>query len=180
MKKNISINISGIIFHIEEDGYEKLKDYLETIHKYFSTYDDSTEITADIENRIAEIFLSKLKEGKQVITLEDVEALIATMGGIKDFKEVEMEEEEPEAAKAGPQPGTGPKVAEPSRKLYRDEKHKILGGVIAGIAHHFSIDPLWVRLAFIIMFFGVPPESWQHQTERGSCDRGRHRNNWRC
>src|SRR3970282_2541004 len=94
MKKNISINISGIIFHIKEDGYKKLKEYLETIHKYFSTYDDSTEITADIENRIAEIFLGKLKEGKQVITIEDVDALMATMGGIKDFKEVEVEEEE--------------------------------------------------------------------------------------
>ncbi len=93
MKKNISINISGIIFHIEEDGYEKLKEYLDTIHRYFASYDDSSEIIADIENRIAEIFLTKLKEGKQVITIEDVEALMATMGGIKDFKEVEMEEE---------------------------------------------------------------------------------------
>ena len=97
MKKNISINISGIIFHIEEDGYDHLKEYLESIHRYFSTYDDSTEIIADIENRIAEIFLSKLKEDRQVITLEDVEELKATMGGIKDFKAVEMDEE-PEPA----------------------------------------------------------------------------------
>ena len=94
MKKNISINISGIIFHIEEDGYDKLKEYLDTIHRYFASYDDSSEIIADIENRIAEIFLSKLKEGKQVITLEDVEALMATMGGIKDFKEVEKLEQQ--------------------------------------------------------------------------------------
>jgi phage shock protein PspC (stress-responsive transcriptional regulator) len=157
MKKNISINISGIIFHIEEDGYEKLKEYLETIHKYFSTYDDSTEITADIENRIAEIFLGKLKEGKQVITLEDVEALIATMGGIKDFKEVEAEEEEPAAQGGSKQTGPEPGAAgyrQPG-KLYRDEKRKILGGVIAGIANHFSIDPLWIRLVFLLFFFGV-------------------------
>ncbi|MBR9999365.1 MAG: PspC domain-containing protein [Cyclobacteriaceae bacterium] len=156
MKKNISINISGIIFHIEEDGYEKLKEYLDTIHRYFASYDDSSEIIADIENRIAEIFLSKLKEGKQVITIEDVEALMATMGGIKDFKEVEMEEEaeyddyERSEGKRGSQAYT----AEPKR-LFRDEKRKILGGVLSGIAYYFRIDPLWVRLIFIVMFFGV-------------------------
>ena len=54
MKKNISINISGIIFHIEEDGYEKLKAYLESINSYFSSFDDSGEIITDIESRIAE------------------------------------------------------------------------------------------------------------------------------
>ena len=91
MKKNISINISGIIFHIEEDGYERLKEYLESINKYFSSFDGSSEIIADIESRIAEIFLSKLNEEKQVITFDDVTSLIATMGGIQDFQAVEEE-----------------------------------------------------------------------------------------
>ena len=155
MKKNISINISGIIFHIEEDGYDKLKEYLETIHRYFSSYDDSTEIIADIENRIAEIFLSKLKDGVQVITIEDVEALMATMGGIKDFKEVEVDEEpEPEAEEAYAGGSKTYTTAEPKR-LYRDERRKILGGVLSGIAHYFSIDSLWTRLIFIVLFFGV-------------------------
>ena len=155
MKKNISINISGIIFHIEEDGYDKLKEYLETIHRYFSSYDDSSEIIADIENRIAEIFLSKLKDGIQVITIEDVEALMATMGGIKDFKEVEVEEEpEPEPQESEAE-GSGTYQQTETKRLYRDEKRKILGGVLSGIAHYFSIDSLWTRLIFIVLFFGV-------------------------
>ena len=91
MKNNISIIISSIIFHIEEGGYDKLKEYLETIHKYFSSYEDNSEIIPDIENRIAEIFLNKLKNGIQVVTTQDVEALMATMGSIKDFKEVELD-----------------------------------------------------------------------------------------
>ena len=57
MKKNISINISGIIFHIEEDGYETLKKYLDSINRYFSSFEDSVEILADIESRIAELLL---------------------------------------------------------------------------------------------------------------------------
>src|SRR3990170_4351720 len=93
MKKNISINISGIIFHIEEDGYETLKKYLDSINRYFSTFEDSSEILADIESRIAEIFLSKLNEEKQVITAEDVNALMTTMGSVSDFKAVEEQED---------------------------------------------------------------------------------------
>src|SRR3954470_13186649 len=92
MKKNISINISGIIFHIEEDGYETLKKYLDSINKYFSSFEDSSEILADIESRIAEIFLSKLNEEKQVITYEDVSSLIATMGSVSDFRASEDQE----------------------------------------------------------------------------------------
>ena len=89
MKKNISINISGIIFHIEEDGYETLRNYLDSINRYFSSYDDSKEIISDIENRIAEIFLSKLTDGKQIINSEDVDSLITTMGSIQDFEAIE-------------------------------------------------------------------------------------------
>ena len=58
MKKTLSINISGILFHIEEDGYDTLKNYLESINSHFSGYADSKEIISDIENRVAEIFLS--------------------------------------------------------------------------------------------------------------------------
>ncbi len=157
MKKNISINISGIIFHIEEDGYDQLKEYLESINRYFSTFDDSLEIIADIETRIAEIFLSKLKEGgKQVIAIEDVEELIATMGSIKDFQAAEEEsnyptpvEEEKESEKE--------QEGEPlfSKKLYRDNNRKLLAGVLAGIAYYFNIDPLWIRLLYVLLFFGI-------------------------
>lgn len=153
MKKNISINISGIIFHIEEDGYEQLKSYLESINRYFSSFDDSLEIIADIESRIAEIFLAKLKDGQQVVTIEDVESLIATMGSIKDFQAAEEDatiykdtESEPEGDKAHPLF---------SQKLYRDKNRKLIAGVLAGIAHYFSIDPLWIRLVYITLFLGI-------------------------
>jgi hypothetical protein len=101
MKKNISINISGIIFHIEEDGYETLKKYLDSINKYFSTFEDSSEILADIESRIAEIFLSKLNEEKQVITSEDVNSLVTTMGSVSDFRAVEDQETQQEQTTGG-------------------------------------------------------------------------------
>jgi len=60
---------------------------MQTIHWYFSSYDDSSEIIVDIEIKIAEIFLSKLKDGVQVITVEDVVDLMATQESIQDYKE---------------------------------------------------------------------------------------------
>ena len=156
MKKNISINIGGIIFHIEEDGYERLKEYLDSINKYFSTFEDSSEIIADIESRIAEIFLARLNEEKQIITAEDVKSLISTMGSIQDFQAVEEQDaftskgEEKEK-----EPGSKSTRTETPRKLYRDGKRKLLGGVASGIAHYFSIDPLWIRLIFVLLVFDV-------------------------
>lgn len=167
MKKNISINISGIIFHIEEDGYDTLKKYLDSINKYFSTFEDSSEILADIESRIAEIFLSKLNEEKQVITWDDVNSLIATMGSVSDFKAAEDQEAEPTATNStseqtGPEStftneqrstSSGSSTFTPPKRLYRDQNRKILGGVSAGLGNYFSIDPLWIRLLFALMFF---------------------------
>lgn len=155
MKKNISINISGIIFHIEEDGYEVLRKYLDSINKYFSSYEDSSEILADIESRIAEILLAKLNEGKQVIIAEDITTLMTTMGSVSDFKAAEEAEAEGQAKKSnGFKSSATSESTTPSKKLFRDQKRKILGGVCAGLAHYFNIDPVWIRLLFLLLIFG--------------------------
>lgn len=153
MKKNISINISGIIFHIEEDAFEKLRNYMDAINRYFSTFDGSQEIIEDIESRIAEIFLGRLQDDKQVITPEDVDALITTMGSIKDFQAVE--EPDMEGESMGTEGSFGSEWKETgTKKLYRDENRKLLGGVCAGLAHYFKTDPLWIRLIAILLLLG--------------------------
>ena len=166
MKKNISINISGIIFHIEEDGYDMLRKYLDSVNRYFSNFEDSTEILADIEGRIAEIFLSKLNDTKQVITSEDVNALMGIMGSVSDFKAAEENEFAAETSgttakessqsssktHASSSAGSTYTSNEPKR-LYRDQKRKILGGVCAGLASYFKIDAVWIRLIFALLIF---------------------------
>ncbi len=153
MKKNISINISGIIFHIEEDGYDALRKYLDSINQYFGSFEDSSEILADIESRIAEIFLAKLSEGKQVITREDVNSLMATMGNVSDFKAAEEHDfaDQPKKEYASDSTNAQPGV---HKKLYRDQRRKILGGVCAGLGHYFNIDPVWPRVIFALLIFG--------------------------
>ena len=182
MKKTISINIAGIVFHIEDDGYEKLNAYLKAIQKYFSSYEGSKEIVEDIEARIAEKFWDKQKsDDKQAISLQDVDGLIASMGSVSDFAAIEEEEDlamvgEEKQAK---QTFTGEsksnetygeayqeksqaetnyseyKYNSINKKLFRDTKRKLLGGVCAGLAHNLGTDPLWIRLVFLILFLGV-------------------------
>ena len=177
MKKTISINIGGVVFHIEEDGYEKLKNYLGSVQRYFSTFADSKEILSDIEGRIAERFLAKQKaENKQAISLEDVDQLIGAMGTVADFEAIEQAEDlltEPlQAASPRPEPSASERTysapqspkppltegAEP-RRLYRDLRRKLVGGVASGLAHYFTVDPLWVRLAFLLLVIGLPAGS---------------------
>jgi len=163
MKKNISINIGGIIFHIEEDGFDRLKSYLDSVNSYFSSFEDSKEIIEDIEGRIAEIFLAKLDDGKQIINKEDVEELIATMGTTKDFEEtIESEPETKEKEQqAGAEETSQEKEEEPAasqekpKRLYRDNKRKVVGGVAAGLANYFGVDPIWIRLLMIALLFNI-------------------------
>ncbi|WP_299754411.1 PspC domain-containing protein [uncultured Pontibacter sp.] len=159
MKKNISINLQGIIFQIEEDGYEQLSRYLASIRTYFSNYEGHEEIVADIEARVAEIFSARVSPAKQVITQEDVQYLILRMGNVTDFEVEEPVEEEAytnagTGAKSGPGPDPKAEAAQEAagpKKLYRDVNHKVISGVSSGIANYLSIDPLWIRLFFVLL-----------------------------
>ncbi|MEQ8241616.1 MAG: PspC domain-containing protein [Cyclobacteriaceae bacterium] len=162
MKKTISINIGGIIFHIEEDAYDQLKTYLDSVSKYFASFDDNQEIISDIESRIAEIFLTKLADGRQTVNIEDVDELIKTMGTTKDFEATfeNQPEEDSKKSSSEKEEKQHQETAEEEntttdKRLYRDTKRKMLGGVASGIAHYFRIDPLWVRLLTLALFVNI-------------------------
>ncbi len=145
MNKTIIININGIVFHIEEDAYEVLKNYMTDVKRHFMNSADSLEITTDIENRIAEMFNEKLaNESKQVIVEQDVRAVIEQMGTVEDF---EHAEEDTKASFSNTYYNTE------ARRLFRDPDDHLVGGVCAGIANYFDINAVWIRLAFAFSFF---------------------------
>lgn len=146
MNKTIIININGIVFHIEEDAYEILKNYMTDVKRHFLNSADSLEITTDIENRIAEMFSDILaEENKQVIVEQDVTSVIDQMGRVEDFDEIYEE---------GKAPTGNPDTFNINeRKLFRDPDDHLVSGVCAGIANYFNIEPLWIRLAFALSFF---------------------------
>ena len=87
MKKVININFQGRVLPIEESAYEALKQYTESLRRYFANEEGRDEIINDIESRIAELFDEKLKKGAVCITDEDVSAVIVSMGRPEDFEE---------------------------------------------------------------------------------------------
>ena len=85
MKKTYNINLGGIVFHIDEDAYELLDNYLSNLRIHFSKEEGAEEIVHDMELRISELFSERLNERKQVITLKDVEEIITQMGKPEEF-----------------------------------------------------------------------------------------------
>ncbi|WP_319482205.1 PspC domain-containing protein [uncultured Draconibacterium sp.] len=139
MKRTLTINISGTVFHIEEDAYEALQKYMVILKNYFGKDDDGKEIFADIEARIAEIFTEKSGKKNQAITLEWVEELIETLGTPENFSE-EAGEEEPLAGQKSRK-----------RKLYRDPEQTVIAGVCGGLAAYFEMDPVVIRLIVVLL-----------------------------
>ena len=143
MKKTVTANISGIVFHIDEDAYEKLGRYLSNVKSHFNAEAGSDEILSDIEGRIAEMFQEKITASKKVINIEDVNEVIAQLGEPEQMAEPE---EEPKSK--------GHKYEEKAQKrLYRDPDDKYIGGVSGGLGAFFNIDPVWIRVAFVVFTF---------------------------
>ncbi len=153
MKKTFTINISGTIFHIDDDAYEKLQAYLNSLSQRFSGNNEGKEIIADIEARIAEIFTENFNKTvagweKQVITIDDVLKLIDIMGEPDEFEDGDNTHEDTSTKESG--------TASSSRlgkRLYRHPDDRILGGVAGGLAAYFAIDPVIIRALFILLAF---------------------------
>jgi phage shock protein PspC (stress-responsive transcriptional regulator) len=157
MKKVININFQGTIVPIEESSYELLQQYIESLRLYFANEEGRDEIINDIESRISELFRERLKSGSTCITDDDVNAIIKNMGRPADFEEAEKGESAGNNKEEFHQPKSDKKESFfqgnwnwKGKRLYRDENNKILGGVCSGIAAYFGIDPVIVRILFIL------------------------------
>jgi phage shock protein PspC (stress-responsive transcriptional regulator) len=145
MNKTTSINLGGYFFHIDEDAFRKLSNYFDAVKRSLSP-DGREEIINDIESRISELFTEKLGSTKQVIGLKEVDDIITIMGQPEDYK---IEDESPKNDFQSNYTSTGS-----LKKLYRDKDNSFLGGVLSGLGHYLGVDPLWLRIIMVILFFG--------------------------
>ena len=142
MKKTLTINLNGIVFHIDDDAYQALKQYLADIKTHLaSDGDEADDIVADIEARIAELFGDMLLVRKrEVVDMDMLQAVMATMGNPGSF---------------GNEEGEPAKPARKRKRFYRDVDNALLGGVAAGIAAYIGWDVVIVRiLLLVIAIFG--------------------------
>lgn len=169
MKKVININFQGRVVPIEETAFEILKQYIDSLRRYFANEEGRDEIINDIESRIAELFSETLKKGATCITDADVQAVMASMGRPEDFEAetgsnggsttnastgtgAAAGTEQQQGAYQQSQTGPGPQYAT-HRKLVRNADDKIIAGVCSGLANYFRIDPVIMRIIFVVLLF---------------------------
>jgi phage shock protein PspC (stress-responsive transcriptional regulator) len=146
MDKTININLGGTLFNIDEEAYNILKNYLREIDHRFRNVPGGNETIEDIESRIAEILLS-LKGNAGVISKENVDEVIKTIGRPEDFDIPEGRAEERKQSFGNP----GPR-----NKLYRNPENSIVSGVCGGLGAYLNSDPVWIRILFVFFaFFGI-------------------------
>lgn len=156
MKKTLTVNLGGRVYHIDEDAYRLLDRYLSNLKQHFRKQQGAEEIVTDIENRIAELFAEKLSAHVEVITLADVEEVITRVGKPEDFGESVADSDKGWTASGTDQNRhTSEQTTQQARqrRLYRDPDDKVLGGVAAGVAAYFDWDVTWVRIALVALFF---------------------------
>lgn len=143
MNKTVTINLGGIVFHIDEDAYQKLSRYFDAIKRSLNNSSGQEEIIKDIEMRISELLSEKLLSDKHVIGLKEIDEVIAVMGQPEDYiiEDDSKVESNYQAYKK-------------SKKLYRDKDKGMIGGVAAGLSHYLGIDVVWIRVILLLFFFG--------------------------
>ena len=144
-------SLAGVGFTFEKTAYNRLNDYLESLKKAYKGNADSEEILEDIEARIVELILSAQSDVQNVVCLPLIENIIAQLGSPEDISGEEQAEQ--------------PKESRIPRRLYRDLENSKLGGVCAGLARHFDVDTVWVRLSLflpvVLLFAGnIPYMQW--------------------
>ncbi len=146
MKKTTTVNINGIVFHIDEDAYDRLDAYLKNLRYHFKKEEGCDEIMSGIESRLSEMFGEKKKGSDRVVSMEDVQDAISQLG---EPAEISGDDEE----RVNPGSSANTETEPAPKRLFRDPDNKYIGGVCGGLGAYFQIDPTWVRVLFLLTFF---------------------------
>ena len=149
MKKNITINLCGRLYQIDEDAYELLSHYTDTLRNYFKKQEGGEEIADDIEERIAELFDDLKAQGIEAITIEHVQGVIEQIGQVEEIAGENVESAENTEA-SSPVNAEAKKPLN-GKKFFRDSQNKVLAGVLAGCAHYFGGSANGWRWGFVIL-----------------------------
>lgn len=153
MKTTITINLGGIVFHIDDDAYEILHTYLIAIERQFVSDVDRKEIISDVEARISELFTERLGGKRDVIMKDDISAVVGIMGEPEDFLDDETKKSNANSNSNGREYKRKNMNQRATRRLYRDPDNRILGGVCSGLSAYLNTNIILIRIVFILLAF---------------------------
>lgn len=143
MKEITRIHLAKTPFSAEIDAKKSLEKYLNSIQKNMHA---EPEAMQEIEARMVELLAERGVAKDGVIGNDDVLAIQKQMGEPRDFSDgsdnAEIDVDVDDEAS-----GNSPK------QLMRDTEHGLIGGVCAGVAAYFGVNPLWIRLIAIFSPF---------------------------
>ena len=163
MKKNISINICGTIYAIDEDAYQLLENYLQSMKNYFRNEEGGDEIADDIEHRVAELLWEYKEKGMTAVNIETIKEIINKVGNPADIDDgnqqtsqnaTEGQVNENFFSSFGDETSLFGKMKKnvQSRRFYRNADNKMLGGICSGMAEYFGVgDVTFWRLGILIL-----------------------------
>lgn len=165
MKKNIQINLFGTLYNIDDDAYQLLERYLDSMKNYFMHQDGGEEIADDIEHRVAELLWQRKQMGMEAVNIETIKEIISQIGNPQ-----QIDAESDNGSDASDDYVTAEEVSSDDdnanthssahttsanmRHLYRNPDDKMVGGVCSGLAAYVGKGDvtLW-RLAFVLLPF---------------------------
>ncbi len=162
MKKSFEVNLGGRLFNFDEDAYELLNNYMESLRECFSKHDAGEEIVADIEVRLSELCETRMREGSvRIVDFSMIDEFITRMGrpealaqeivGVQaTIDEVSNDEKEEKKKR---EPWRDAMLL--GRKFFRDTRNGLLGGVFSGLAAYMDLNVWLLRILAILIFFFV-------------------------
>lgn len=143
MKEITRIHLAKTPFSAEIDAKKSLEKYLNLIQKNMHA---EPEAMQEIEARMVELLAERGVAKDGVIGNDDVLAIQKQMGEPRDFSDgsdnAEIDADVDDEV-----------LGNSSKQLMRDTEHGLIGGVCAGVAAYFGVNPLWIRLIAIFSPF---------------------------
>lgn len=142
MKEITRIHLAKTPFSAEIDAKKSLEKYLNLIQKNMHA---EPEAMQEIEARMVELLAERGVAKDGVIGNDDVLAIQKQMGEPRDFSDG--------SDNAETDADVNDEAGNSSKQLMRDTEHGLIGGVCAGVAAYFGVNPLWIRLIAIFSPF---------------------------
>jgi phage shock protein PspC (stress-responsive transcriptional regulator) len=162
MNKVITVNLNGSALHLDEDSYAALHDYLSRAEAKLQG-PDKREVTADLEQAIADKIASLLRPHKNVIAKPEMMGILNEIGPVQttDGPTIEVEPSNTRATSPPSRPERPDRIESAPRRFYRIREGSAWTGVCTGIAAYADMNVYLVRVITVLativtgIFFGL-------------------------
>jgi phage shock protein PspC (stress-responsive transcriptional regulator) len=140
MKRVVTIELNGMSFNLDEDAYDALRAYMRRAEAQLAADPGRAEVIADLERSIAEKCQPLVGPQKNVVTAEELRAVLAQIGVVEGASDAAQDRVAPESS-----------ALHGDRPLVQIREGAMVSGVCNGLAARFGIDVTILRVIFVVL-----------------------------